>query len=104
MVHLTTDRRCEIVLFGDNVEAPRPVHAAGRVRVHRLACRRRAAEAKVTRIVRVKGELEVKEAEVRRRRLAAVLTTRRRGSGGGYAEAVELVRRADRRRCCGAPA
>ena len=32
LIHLTSDRRCEIALFGDNVEAPRAVHASGRLR------------------------------------------------------------------------
>ena len=63
MVHLTSDRRCEIVLFGDDVEAPRPftLPVGSEYTVHVPAD---GGEATVTRIVKVKGELEEREADL----------------------------------------
>lgn len=93
LIHLTSDRRCEIVLFGDNVKFRGPftlpvgtdftVHVPGG-----------GEEATITRIVKVKGDLEEKRLSCPPD-VSAVLTTM--GTlGGGYNEAVELIRRADR--------
>ncbi|WP_439629878.1 flagellar basal body P-ring protein FlgI [Gemmata sp.] len=94
MIHLTTDRRCEIVLFGD---APKlrgpftlPVGSEFTVSVP-AACN----EATVTRIVKVKNDLEEKKVVCKSTALAEVLLAIGR-LGGGYAEGVELIRRADR--------
>jgi hypothetical protein len=94
MVHLTTERRCEVVLFGDNVKlrGPFTLPVGSEYTVHVPAG---GTEATVTRIVRVKGDLEEKKVGCPTTDLAAVLTAIAR-LGGGYNEAVEFVRRADR--------
>ena len=61
LIHLTSDRRCEIVLFGDNVEAPRAVHASGRLRVHRSRSGWRRARRPSRGSSKVKGDLEEKK-------------------------------------------
>jgi len=94
MIHLTTDRRCEVVLFG---EAPKlrgpftlPVGSEFTVSVPATG-----NEATVTRIVKVKNDLEEKKVVCKSTMLAEVLTAIGR-LGGSYSEAVELIRRADR--------
>src|SRR5439155_10824561 len=59
-------------------------------------------EATVTRIVRVRGDLEEKKLSCKATDLTAVLATVGK-LGGGYAEAVELIRRADRAQVLTAP-
>lgn len=94
LVHLTGDRRSEVVLFGDGLKlrgpfTPLPVGAE-------FAVSMSAAEpdVRVSRVIRVKGEAEVKEVRCKPD-LADVLMTLTR-LGGGHGEAVELLIRADR--------
>jgi Flagellar P-ring protein len=97
MIHLTTERRCEIALFGDSpkLRGPFTLPVGSEFTVHVPA---NGGDATVTRIVKVKKgreeELEDRKASCKTD-LAAVLVTIGR-LGGGYAEAVELIRRADR--------
>jgi hypothetical protein len=93
MVHLTTERRCEIVLFGDGpkLRGPFTLPVGSDFTVHVPAS---GGEASVTRIVKVKGELEEKKLACKADLAAVLLTVGR--LGGGYSEAVEFVRRADR--------
>ena len=92
MVHMTSDRRCEIVVFGDNVKFrpfTLPIASEYTVRVPSDG-----GDATVTRIVKVKGDLEERKLTCAPD-VAAVLVTLGQ-LGGGYGEAVELIRRADR--------
>lgn len=93
MVHLTADRRSEIVLFGDGLKlrGPFTLPVGSEFAVSMSATE---PEAKVSRVVRVKGEAEVKEVRCKPD-LADVLVTLSR-LGGGHGEAVELLMRADR--------
>ena len=93
-VHLTPSGRNEVVLFGDAIKfrspmPPLPVAGAFTVSVP-------AGEtlARVTRVVKVKGDAEAKEVRCAAD-LASVLGAMAK-LGGGYAEAVDLLRRADR--------
>ncbi len=93
MIHLTSDRRCEIVLFGDNVKfrGPFTLPVGSDFTIHLPGG---GEEATVTRIVKVKGDLQERKLSCPPD-VSAVLTTI--GTlGGGYNEAVELIRRADR--------
>jgi hypothetical protein len=94
MVHLTSERRCEVVLFGDNLklQGPFTLPVGSDFTVHVPA---NGTEATVTRIVIVKGDAEPKKLTCPTTDLAAVLTAIAR-LGGGYNEAVELIRKADR--------
>ncbi len=94
MIHLTTDRRCEVVLFGDNLKlrGPFTLPVGSEYTVHLPAG---GAEATVTRIVNVKGDMEEKKLACKSTDLADVIVTIGR-LGGGYNEAVELIQRADR--------
>lgn len=92
LVHLTSERRCEIALFGDSVKLrgpfTLPVGNEFTVRVDANG------DATVTRIKNVRNELEALKQPCKSD-LAAVLVAIGR-LGGGHAEAVELIRRADR--------
>jgi hypothetical protein len=92
LVHLVTTNRSEVVVFGDGVKlrGPFTLPLGSEFTVSVPA---NGPEAKVSRIVRVKGQPDVKDVTCPTD-LAAVLTTVAR-LGGGYGEAVELVRRAD---------
>ena len=93
LVHLTSDGRGDVVVFGDDVRFKGPFTLpAGNEFTVSLP----AAEPTVTvsRIVRVKGEPEVKTATCTPD-VAAVLATMAK-LGGGQAESVELLRRAER--------
>jgi hypothetical protein len=99
VIHLTTDRRCEIVLFGDTpkLRGPfmLPVGSDFTVQVPAGG-----GEAIVTRIVATRrpgaeGDLEEKKLVCKTSALAEVLVAIGR-LGGGYMEAVELIRRAER--------
>lgn len=94
MIHLTTDRRCEIVLFGDapKLRGPFTLPVGSEFTVSVAAG---GSEATVTRIVKVKNDLEEKKVACKSTSLAEVLLAIGR-LGGGYAEGVELIRRADR--------
>ena len=95
LVHLTSDRRCEVVLFGDGVKLrgpfTLPVGSEFTVRVPADG-----GEATVTRIVKVKGDLEEKEADVPARRWRAVLGRHRPSWAAGTARRSSSIRRADR--------
>ncbi len=93
MIHLTSERRCEIALFGDSpkLRGPFTLPVGSEFTVHVPAS---GAEATVTRIVKVRGDL-VEDKRTCKTDLAAVLVTIGR-LGGGYPEAVELIRRGDR--------
>ena len=100
MIHLTTERRCEVVMFGDSpkLRGPfmLPVGSDFTVQVPAGG-----GEATVTRIVQarraggIEGDLEEKKVACKTTTLAEVLVAIGR-LGGGYAEAVELIRRAER--------
>jgi hypothetical protein len=100
MIHLTSDRRCEVVLFGDapKLRGPFTLPVGGEFTVHVPA----GGEPAVTRIVRVRGELEEKKQTCKSASLAEVLYNIGR-LGGGYTEAVEFIRRADRAQVLSAP-
>ncbi len=91
-VHLSTGGRSEVVLYGDvkfHTVAPMAVGGEFTVSVPE------GQPAKVTRVFRGRtGEAQVEERKCLPN-LAAVLTTMA-NLGGGYAEAIELVRKADR--------
>lgn len=94
MIHLTSDRRCEVVLFGDNLKlrGPFTLPVGSEYTVHVPA---NGTEATVTRIVIVKGDAEPKKVTCPTTDLDVVLAAIAR-LGGGYNEAVELIRKADR--------
>lgn len=93
MIHLTSDRRCEVVLFGDDVKlrGPFTLPVGSEFTVHVPTT---GGQATVTRIVKVRSELQEKKLTCPSD-LAAVLVTVGK-LGGGYSESVELIRRADR--------
>ncbi|MDB5313838.1 MAG: hypothetical protein JWO38_8040 [Gemmataceae bacterium] len=93
LVHLTSDRRSEVVLFGDGVRFRGPVPPLPVGPDFTVSMAAGDPAVKVTRIVRVNGEPQVKEAKCSAD-VHAVLVAMSR-LGGGYAEAVELLRRAD---------
>jgi hypothetical protein len=94
MVHLTGDRRSEIVLFGDGVALRGPVPPLPVGSDFTVSLPAGEAEAKVTRIVRAKnGDSDVKEMKCKPDLGEVVATIGR--LGGGYSEAVEFLRRAD---------
>ena len=94
MVHITSDRRSEVVLFGDGltVRGPLPPTAIGTE--FTVSMSPNDTVVKVTRIVRVNGDAEVKELKCSPD-LSAVLGTLAK-LGGGYTEAVEFLTKADR--------
>lgn len=90
MVHLASDRRSEVVVFGDGVKLKGPfILPVGTD--FTVSVPAGGPEAKVSRIAR--GTSDVKEATCPAD-LTAVLGTMGR-MGAGYGDAVELVRRAD---------
>jgi HEAT repeat protein/flagellar P-ring protein FlgI len=100
MIHLTSERRCEIVLFGDNVRfrGPFTLPVGADFTVHVPGG---GEDATVTRIVKIRGDLEEKKLSCPPD-VSAVLTTM--GTlGAGYNEAVELIRRADRAQVLSSP-
>jgi hypothetical protein len=101
MVHLTADRRCEVVLFGDapKFRGPFTLPVGTDFTVHVPAG---GGGAKVTRIVMTREGAEPKEVACQTAKVAEVLAAVGR-LGGGYTEAVELVRRADRAQVLSAP-
>ena len=93
LVHVSADRRSEIVIFGDGValKGPFTLPVGSDFTVSVAAG---DPEARVSRIVRGKsGDSEVKELKCKPD-LAAVLATLAQ-LGGGYSEAIEFLRRAD---------
>lgn len=92
LVHLTTGGRSEVVLFGDGVRlhGPFTLPLGADYTVSMAAG---DAEVKLTRIVRVGRDPEVKEATCPADVYAVLMTLGK--LGGGHAEAVELLRRAD---------
>jgi HEAT repeat protein len=99
-VHLTSSGRNEVVIFGDTVKfhapvPPVPVGSDFTVSVPD------ETGAKVTRVVKVRGEAEVKEIRCSAD-LAAVLGAIER-LGGGHTEAIDLIRRAARAQLLTAP-
>jgi hypothetical protein len=93
MVHLCSDRRSEIVLFGSGhaFRGPIPPLAIGNEFTVSMAAGEQ--EVKVTRIVKGNDGHEVKEVKCPPD-IGAVLATMSR-LGGGYTEAVALLQRAD---------
>jgi hypothetical protein len=94
LVHLTSDRRCEVVVFGDNVKlrGPFTLPVGSDFSIH---VPESGTEATITRIVKNRsGDMEEKKATCPAD-LATVLAAFGK-LGGGYNEAVELIRRADR--------
>jgi len=92
LVHLTSDRRSEVVIFGEGVKFRGPFTLP--VGADFTASMAVGGDAvRISRIVRVKGEPEVREATCPPD-LTAVLATMAK-FGGGYGEAVELLKRAD---------
>lgn len=92
-VHLSTTGRTEVLLFGDvKLRGPVPPMSVGGN--FTVSWQDGQPTARVTRVVKGKDQAEVKEARCAPN-LAAIL-----GAvatlGGGYAEAVELIRKADR--------
>lgn len=94
MVHLTGDRRSEIVVFGDGVQLKGPVPPLPVGSDFTVSLPAGEAEAKVTRVIRTKaGDSDVKEVRCKPD-LGEVIATIGR-LGGGYGDAVEFLRRAD---------
>jgi hypothetical protein len=93
LVHLTSERRCEIVVFGDNVKfrGPFTLPVGSEFSVH---IPQGGDEVTVTRIVKVRGELTEKKLTCSTDLVAVLAAVGK--LGGGYTEAVELIRRADR--------
>lgn len=100
LIHLTSERRCEIVLFGDSpkLRGPFTLPVGSDFTVQVPAG---GGDATITRIVKVKSDLEEKKYTCRPDLSSVLLTIGR--AGGGYAEAVEFVRRADRAQVLSAP-
>ncbi len=99
-VHLSASGRSEILIFGDNVKlrgplAPLPVGNDFTVSVSADGV------AKVTRVVKVKGDPEVKEIPCVPD-LGTILQAMER-LGGGYSDAIDLIRRAERAQVLTAP-
>jgi hypothetical protein len=92
LIHLATDRRSEVVLFGDGLKLRGPFTLPlGTDFTVSVAAT--GPEVKVSRIVKVQGEPEVRELTCPPD-LHLVLATIAK-LGGGHPEAVELLRRAD---------
>ena len=93
LIHLTSDRRCEVVIFGDNVKlrGPFTLPVGSDFSIHIPAG---GAAATVTRVVKTRGgDLDEKKLSCPTD-LAAVSAAMGK-LGGGYNEAIELIRRAD---------
>ncbi|HEV3440884.1 MAG TPA: flagellar basal body P-ring protein FlgI [Gemmata sp.] len=95
MIHLTSNKRCEIVLFGDNIKLrgafTLPIGSDFTIMVPAGG-----DVATITRIVKTKSDLVDKKQTCSADLLAVLLTIG--NMGGGYEEAVELISRADRAR------
>jgi hypothetical protein len=95
LIHLTSDRRCEIVLFGDNVKIRGPINLPIGSD-YSIQIPMGGNEATITRIAKTRGgDLEERKATCKSTELLDVLSALGK-LGGGYNEAVELIRRADR--------
>ena len=95
MVHVTSDRRCEVVLFGDGLKLRGPVPPMSMGNDFTVSMPADGDAVKVTRVVRAaNGDAEVKELKCSAD-LAAVLGALAK-LGGGYTEAVEFLGKADR--------
>lgn len=102
MVHVASDRRSEVVLFGTGhaLRGPVPPLAVGNDFTVSMAPGE--TEVKVTRVYKAKsGDHDVKEVKCPAD-LTAVLATMAR-LGGGYGEAVELLKKADRAQVLSVP-
>lgn len=93
LVHVTSDGRSEIVIFGDDVQfrGPFTLPAGSDFTISMSA---HDTQATVGRVVKVRGEPEIQTLRCAPD-VASVLATMAR-LGGGYSEAVELLQRADR--------
>jgi hypothetical protein len=92
-VHLTSTGRTEVLLFGEaKLRGPLPPLAVGGD--FTVSWQEGQPTARVTRVVKGKDQAEVKEAKCAPN-LASILGAMAT-LGGGYAEAVELIRKADR--------
>lgn len=100
MVHLTTDRRSEVLLFGDGLKVKGPFTLPVGTEFT-VSLPEGQTEATVTRIVRVKGELEEQRVKCPAN-LPAVLAAMAR-LGARYPETIEFLRRADRAQVLGTP-
>jgi hypothetical protein len=100
MIHLTTNRRCEIVLFGDNIKfrGPFTLPIGSDFTITVPA---QGDEATITHIVKTKSDLVERKETCKTDVLATLLAIGR--MGGGYDEAVELIRRADRAQVLSCP-
>ncbi|HUR55535.1 MAG TPA: flagellar basal body P-ring protein FlgI [Gemmataceae bacterium] len=94
MVHLSSDRRSEVVLFGDGLSLRGPVPPLPIGNDFTVSLPAGQDLVKVTRIVRVNGDATVKELKCPPD-LASVLGTLAK-LGGSYTEAVEFLTKADR--------
>jgi hypothetical protein len=92
LIHLASDRRSEIVVFGDGVKFSGPFTLPLGVDFT-VSMSAADPDVKVTKIVTLNGETRVEERKCSAD-VAAVLTMVAK-LGGGYAEAVELLKRAD---------
>jgi hypothetical protein len=96
LIHLTTDRRAEIVLFGDGVKFTGPFTLPiGPDYTASMSAT--DPEVKLTRIVSGVRGTEVKEVKCPADASAVLATLAK--LGGGYAESVELLKRADAAQC-----
>jgi hypothetical protein len=93
LVHLTSNKRCEIVMFGDNIKlrGPFTLPIGSDFTINVPA---NGEEAIITQIKIVKNEPVKFEEKCPTDLYAALLTLGK--LGGGYTEAVELIRRADK--------
>ncbi len=95
LIHLTSDRRCEVVLFGDNVKIRGPINLPIGSDFS-IQIPMDGSDATITRIAKTRnGDLEEKKLTCKTTDLLEILATLGK-LGGGYNEAVELIRRADR--------
>jgi hypothetical protein len=94
LIHLTSDRRSEVVLFGDGLSLRGPVPPTAIGTEFTVSMPPGETKVKLTRIVRVNGDAEVKEVKCSPD-LASVLGALAK-LGGGYTETVELLTKADR--------
>jgi hypothetical protein len=93
MIHLTSDRRSEVVLFGDGIQLRGPVPPLPIGSDYTIQMPAGKDLVKITRIIKEKGEHKVEE-KLCKPDLYDILVMIAR-LGGGHAEAVELIQRAD---------
>lgn len=100
MIHLTRDRRCEIVLFGDNIKLrgsfTLPIGSEYTIKVEGDS-----DDVTITRVVNEKSGVVPKKLKCPNDMLAVLITIG--NLGGGYEEAVELINRANRAQVVTAP-